>query len=88
MRLSDVATVEAQPGETEIQRDDQREMVPVTARLSGRDLGSAMGEIQAKIAKNLPLAPGAVEYGGLWKEQKSSFRVWRWCCSPPSRPCC
>jgi heavy metal efflux system protein len=75
VRLGDVATVAAQPGETEIQRDDQREMVAVTARLSGRDLGSAMREIQAKIAKDLPLAPGmTVEYGGLWKEQKSSFR--------------
>jgi multidrug efflux pump subunit AcrB len=75
VRLGDVATVSAEPGETEIERDDQREMVPITARLSGRDLGSAMREIQAKIKKNLPLAPGmSVEYGGLWKEQRSSFQ--------------
>jgi len=75
VRLGDVANVAVQAGETEIERDDQREMVAVTGRLSGRDLGSGMREIQAKIAKNLPLAPGmTVEYGGLWREQKSSFQ--------------
>ncbi|HEV8480946.1 MAG TPA: efflux RND transporter permease subunit [Candidatus Eisenbacteria bacterium] len=75
VRVGDVATIAVQPGETEIERDDQREMVAVTGRLSGRDLGSGMREIQAKIAKNLPLAPGmTVEYGGLWREQKSSFQ--------------
>ncbi|HKA25614.1 MAG TPA: efflux RND transporter permease subunit [Candidatus Eisenbacteria bacterium] len=75
VRLGDVATITVKPGETEIERDDQREMVAVTARLSGRDLGSAMAEIRSKIAKDLPLAPGmTVEYGGLWREQKSSFQ--------------
>src|SRR5207249_1152399 len=46
LRLGDLATLRVQPGETEIDRDNQRTMVASTARLSGRDLGSAMDEIQ------------------------------------------
>ena len=71
----DVATVRIDPGETEIARDNLRTMVPVTARLSGRDLGSAMSEIQRRIRREVAL-PSQVTlgYGGLWAEQQSSFR--------------
>ena len=37
----------------ELERDDLRQMVVVTARLEGRDLGSAMREIQATLAAKL-----------------------------------
>ncbi|MBI1796463.1 MAG: efflux RND transporter permease subunit [Candidatus Eisenbacteria bacterium] len=74
-RLGDLADVRIAPGETEIARDDQRTMVAVTARLSGRDLGSAMAEIRRRMARDLPLGPGmSVQYAGLWAEQQSSFR--------------
>src|SRR5436309_5280365 len=50
-------------------------MVAVTARLSGRDLGSAMAEVQRRLRRDLPLGPGmSIEYAGLWAEQQSSFR--------------
>ena len=62
-------------GETEISRDNQRTMAAPTARLSGRDLGSAMREIQRRIQHEIPVVPGmTVQYGGLWAEQQSSFR--------------
>lgn len=74
-RLGDLAELRVEPGETEISRDNQRTMVAATARLSGRDLGSAMKEIQHRIRRQLPLAPGmSVRYGGLYAEQQSSFR--------------
>jgi cobalt-zinc-cadmium resistance protein CzcA len=74
-RLGDLATLVVAPGETEISRDDQRTMVSVTARLSGRDLGSAMGDIQHRVAKDIPLPPGmAVRYAGQWAEQQQSFK--------------
>jgi multidrug efflux pump subunit AcrB len=74
-RLGDLATIAIEPGETEINRDNQRTMVASTARLAGRDLGSAMAEIQRRIVREIPLAPGmAVHYGGLWAEQQQSFR--------------
>jgi heavy metal efflux system protein len=75
VRLADLADVRIMPGETEIARDDQRTMVAVTARLAGRDLGSAMAEIQRRLGRDLPLGPGmSVRYAGLWAEQQSSFR--------------
>ncbi len=74
-RLGDLATLVVTPGETEIARDDQRTMVSATARLSGRDLGSAMGEIQRRVGKEVALAPGmAVRYAGQWAEQQQSFK--------------
>ncbi|HVP14594.1 MAG TPA: efflux RND transporter permease subunit [Terriglobales bacterium] len=74
-RLGDLATLRVEPGETEIVRDNQRTMVDVTARLSGRDLGSAMAEIQRTLRRDLPLGPGmSLRYAGMWAEQQSSFQ--------------
>ncbi|HVU35105.1 MAG TPA: efflux RND transporter permease subunit, partial [Opitutaceae bacterium] len=39
----------------------------------GRDLGSAMKEIQATLAKDTWLPAGSVEYGGLYRLQQESF---------------
>jgi multidrug efflux pump subunit AcrB len=73
--VRDVARVRIDPGETEIARDDRRTMVPVTARLSGRDLGSAMREIQSRIPREVVLPAGAgLRFGGLWLQQQTSFR--------------
>ncbi len=73
--LSELATVRTNPGETEIARSNLRTMVPVTARLSGRDLGSAMAEIQRTLNRDLVLPrEAAVQYAGLWAEQQSSFK--------------
>jgi multidrug efflux pump subunit AcrB len=74
-RLDQVADVEYDKGQTEIQRDGLRQTVGVTARLEGIDLGSAIGEIQTKLAQEVKLPPGmTLEYGGLYREQQSSFR--------------
>ena len=74
-RLGDLATLRTDPGETEIARDNLRTMVAVTARLSGRDLGSAMVEIRRTLTRQLALpADASIQFGGLWAEQQSSFR--------------
>jgi multidrug efflux pump subunit AcrB len=74
-RLDQVADVEYDKGQTEIARDGLRQMVAVTARLEGVDLGSAIKKIQAKLAREVKLPPGmTLEYGGLYREQQSSFR--------------
>jgi multidrug efflux pump subunit AcrB len=72
--LSQVADVREEPGQLELRREDLRQDVAVTARLEGRDLGSAMREIREKLAKAVQLPPGTVEYGGLYKQQQESFR--------------
>ena len=72
--LSQVVDVAEEPGQLELRRDDFRQDVAVTARLEGRDLGSAMAEIRGKLSKDRSLPPGAIEYGGVYQQQQESFR--------------
>jgi multidrug efflux pump subunit AcrB len=74
-RLDQVADVGYDKGQTEIGRDGLRQSVAVTARLSGSDLGTAIRQIKARLAKDVKLPPGmTVEYGGLYEQQQASFR--------------
>jgi multidrug efflux pump subunit AcrB len=74
-RLDQVADISYDTGQTEIERDGLRQSVAVTARLSGSDLGTAIRQIRAQLAKDVKLPPGmTVEYGGLYAEQQASFR--------------
>lgn len=73
--LGEVARIESRPGAAQITRENQRQMIAVTASLSGRDLGSATADIQRRLAKEVRLPPGyGIEYGGLYASQQSSFR--------------
>ena len=72
--MSSIATREIEEGQTEIHRDNLRNMTSVTARLAGRDLGSTIGEIRDRLPKEVPLPPGTeIEYGGLYQIQRESF---------------
>jgi hydrophobe/amphiphile efflux-1 (HAE1) family protein len=74
-RLDQVADIEYEKGQTEIERDGLRQSVAVTGRLEGKDLGTAIAEIKKVLAKEVKLPPGmTIEYGGLYEEQQSSFR--------------
>jgi multidrug efflux pump subunit AcrB len=72
--FSSVAHSEIEEGQTEIRRENLRNMSAVTARLEGRDLGSAMDEIRARLFKEVTLPPGTdIEFGGLYQIQRESF---------------
>jgi CzcA family heavy metal efflux pump len=74
-RLDQVASIEYDPGQTEIHRDGLRQSLAVTARLEGSDLGSAISAIRARLARDVHLPAGmTLEYGGLYQEQQASFR--------------
>lgn len=74
-RLDQVADIEVDKGQAEIERENLRQMVAVTGRLEGSDLGTAIGQIRAQLAKDVNLPAGmTVEFGGLYEEQQSSFR--------------
>jgi hydrophobe/amphiphile efflux-1 (HAE1) family protein len=74
-RLDQVADIDYDKGQTEIDREGLRQFVAVTARLEGIDLGTAVSQIKSQIAKNVKLPPGmTIEYGGLYQEQQGSFR--------------
>ncbi len=75
VRVDQVATIEYEAGQTEINRDGLRQSVAVTARLEGADLGTAIKNIQAQLAHDVHLPTGmTLEYGGLYEEQQASFR--------------
>jgi CzcA family heavy metal efflux pump len=74
VKLSQVADVVEQPGQLELRREDLRQDVAVSARLEGRDLGSAMVEIQEKLSQDKTIPPGTIEFGGLYEQQRESFR--------------
>ncbi len=72
--LSRVADIGISTGQPQITRENLEQMVPVTARLEGRDLGSAMTDVRAAVAGMKLPASVRVEYGGLYAEQQASFR--------------
>jgi CzcA family heavy metal efflux pump len=74
VKLSQVADLVETPGQLEMRREDLRQNVSVTARLEGRDLGSAMAEIKKVLGQDKSLPPGTVEFGGLYQQQQESFR--------------
>ena len=74
VKLSQVADIVEQPGQLELRREDLRQDVAVTARLEGRDLGSAMAEIEQKLSQDRTIPAGTLEFGGLYQQQQESFR--------------
>ena len=73
--VSRVATIEVVTGQAEIGRENMRRMDAVTARVTGRDTGSAAKEVQAAVAKAGVLPAGvSFEMGGLFAEQQAAFR--------------
>jgi multidrug efflux pump subunit AcrB len=73
--LKSVARLERVAGQTEIHRERLRQFVAVTARISGRDLGRTIADIQQELAHKLALPSGVtIEYGGVYQTQQESFR--------------
>ena len=52
--LGSLATVSEFPGQTEIRRENLQRDVAVTARLEGRDLGSAIAAVKKAMAESAP----------------------------------
>jgi len=74
IRLGQVVDVTETDAQLELRRENMRQDIAVTARLEGRDLGSAMAEIRNILDKDPTYPPGTLEYGGLYQQQQQSFR--------------
>ena len=71
--LTSVATIGVRPGTPELDRENERQMFAVTARLEGVDLGTGIRDVQNSL-NTLPMPPGySTELGGLYKSQQESF---------------
>jgi CzcA family heavy metal efflux pump len=72
--LGSLTAIDELPGQTEIRRENLQQLVEVTARLEGVDLGTGVAAVQKAVA-DLKLPPSIrVEYGGTYREQQKSFR--------------
>ena len=58
----------------ELLRENQQQMIALTADISGRSLGGVIGDVRAVLAKH-PAPPGIrVELGGQYASQRQAFR--------------
>jgi len=73
VQLDQVADVNQEPSQVELDRENLRQDIVVSARLEGRDMGGTMRDIQAALSQDAWLPPGTVEYGGLYQQQQESF---------------
>lgn len=72
--MSSITTQEVEEGQTEIRRENLRNLAMVTSRLAGRDLGSTVDEIRTRLPKEVAIPAGTeIEFGGLYQIQKESF---------------
>ena len=69
-----VATLEPIIGQPEITREDLKRMVAVTARITGRDMGSTIRDVKAVLARPGLIPPGVYwTLGGLYEQQQIAF---------------
>ena len=72
--LSQLAEITIDPGSAEIERENLQTMIPVTASLNNRDLGTVMKDLKNEINSNVHLPIGYhITYGGAYEEQQRSF---------------
>jgi multidrug efflux pump subunit AcrB len=73
--LSRIAEVTVLTGQSEIAREGGRRMIPVTARVIGRDMGSAAKEVTRLMSRPGALPAGVTfRMGGLYAEQQRAFK--------------
>jgi len=73
--IDEFANINVTKGVAEIDRENLKEMVAVTARLNNIDLGTALTEIQNTLQKKLVLPKGyQIIYGGAYAEQQQAFK--------------
>jgi len=73
--LRRVASVRAISGQPQIARENLKRMVAVTARISGRDLGSVIADVKLAMAQPASLPAGqSYVLGGLYEQQQIAFQ--------------
>ncbi|HKS93716.1 MAG TPA: efflux RND transporter permease subunit [Gammaproteobacteria bacterium] len=73
--LNQVAQVTEITGQPEITREDLKRTVEVTARISGRDLGSTIAAVKQALDQPGVIPAGVYyELGGLYQQQQIAFR--------------
>ncbi|WP_019530865.1 efflux RND transporter permease subunit [Dasania marina] len=73
--LQELATLELVEGFNQVNRENGKRRVVVTANVRGRDLGSFVADIQSAINTSVEVPPGYwVEYGGTYQKLQSASK--------------
>jgi heavy metal efflux system protein len=73
--LREVAEVQLAPGPNQINREQGKRRVVVTANVRGRDLGSVVNEVRQRVAEEVQLPAGYwLDYGGTFEQLQSASR--------------
>jgi multidrug efflux pump subunit AcrB len=72
--LSATAEIAPVEGAAQLHREDLKQMVPVTARLEGRDMGSAVADVKQILASERMPVGYTTQIGGQYETQQESFR--------------
>jgi CzcA family heavy metal efflux pump len=74
--VSAVASIENLPGPNQILRENTKRRIVISANTGGRDLGSVVGDMQARVASQVQLPPGYfVEFGGQFQASQEATRT-------------
>ena len=71
--LGAMASVTQLPPQNEIRRENLQQVVLVSGRLEGSDLGGAMASVKSVVSRLQLPSSVRVEYGGTYQEQQRSF---------------
>jgi CzcA family heavy metal efflux pump len=72
--LSATAEVTPVQGAAQLYREDLKQMVPITGRLEGRDMGSVVADVKKLLASERLPVGYTVQIGGQYESQQESFR--------------
>ena len=71
--VSQVADVCYEPGPNTVNHENTQRRITISMNVAGRDLGSTVKEVQARIAQQVKLSPGYyLTYGGQFESQQSA----------------
>jgi len=73
--LSEIATLDIAPAPNQISRENGKRRIVVTANVRGRDLGSFVAEVKARIKQDVKIPAGYwLDYGGAFKQLESASK--------------
>lgn len=73
--LSALATFQAAESRAELLRENQQQMIDVTADISGRSLGAVMADVKRVVARTPPPPGIRLELAGQYASQQAAFRA-------------
>ena len=77
--VSAVADVSFEPGPNTINHENTQRRITISLNVAGRDLGSTVKEIQAKVNRQVPLPTGYyLTYGGQFESQQAASSKIMW----------